>query len=81
MYMHCVLTCSNCCTHDDVLIFLNCNNYRNSANATPDVTPQAASKYYCDVCEKPFNGPKPFKAHMASRSHREEVELRSEQDQ
>lgn len=29
---------------------------------------------YCDVCKKQLNGPIPFKAHMASKTHREEVE-------
>ena len=34
------------------------------------------NKWYCDVCEKDFNGPKPYKAHMASKAHREELEYR-----
>ena len=31
--------------------------------------------YYCEVCEKQLNGPKPFQAHMASKAHKEEVAL------
>lgn len=39
---------------------------------------QGPSSYYCEVCEKSFNGPKPYSAHMASRAHREEVEVQAE---
>ncbi|ELU11287.1 hypothetical protein CAPTEDRAFT_226089 [Capitella teleta] len=31
-------------------------------------------EYFCDVCEKQLNGPQPYRAHMASKSHREAVE-------
>ncbi len=34
--------------------------------------------WYCDVCEKQLNGPKPYGAHMASKAHKEEVELAKE---
>ena len=38
----------------------------------------AKPQYYCDVCEKSFNGPQPYGAHMTSKAHREELELRRE---
>ncbi|XP_071501875.1 uncharacterized protein [Diadema antillarum] len=35
-------------------------------------------KYYCKWCDKQLNGPQPYGAHMASKAHREEVELAKE---
>ncbi|XP_019646564.1 PREDICTED: high osmolarity signaling protein SHO1-like isoform X2 [Branchiostoma belcheri] len=35
-------------------------------------------QYYCKVCEKQLNGPKPYGAHMASKAHKENVELEQE---
>ncbi|XP_072034371.1 uncharacterized protein [Amphiura filiformis] len=34
--------------------------------------------YYCNVCEKQLNGPKPYGAHMVSKAHKEEVEFARE---
>lgn len=34
------------------------------------------SQYYCEVCDKHLNGPQPYKAHMASKAHKEELALR-----
>ena len=34
--------------------------------------------WYCRTCEKQLNGPKPYGAHMASKMHREEVEIAKE---
>jgi hypothetical protein len=39
------------------------------------------TSYYCDVCEKSFNGPKPYKAHMLSKAHKEELQLRQEEEE
>lgn len=39
---------------------------------------KSGSEYYCDICDKGFNGPKPYRAHMMSRAHKEEVEIRNE---
>ncbi|CAD5116461.1 DgyrCDS5346 [Dimorphilus gyrociliatus] len=45
------------------------------------LTELAANKgpetYYCEICDKQLNGPRPFTAHLASRGHKEEVELRA----
>ncbi|XP_078613308.1 uncharacterized protein LOC144882997 [Branchiostoma floridae x Branchiostoma japonicum] len=35
-------------------------------------------QYYCKICEKQLNGPKPYAAHMASKLHKENVELERE---
>lgn len=35
---------------------------------------EAAKEYYCEICDKNLNGPQPYKAHMSSKAHREEVE-------
>ena len=35
------------------------------------------SNYYCEVCDKQLNGPKPYQAHMVSKAHKEEVALRN----
>ncbi|XP_070538856.1 uncharacterized protein [Ptychodera flava] len=51
--------------------------YKSAYSKTGDVV-KTSQKYYCDVCEKSFNGPKPYSSHMASRGHREEVELAAE---
>lgn len=31
------------------------------------------SEYFCEVCNKHLNGPKPYQAHLASKAHKEEV--------
>lgn len=36
----------------------------------------AASQWRCDVCDKDFNGPKPYQAHMVSKAHKEELAYR-----
>jgi hypothetical protein len=35
---------------------------------------QQKEKYYCDICNKEFNGPRPLEAHLVSKAHKEEVE-------
>ena len=30
-------------------------------------------QYYCEICDKQLNGPKPYQAHMVSKAHKEEV--------
>lgn len=35
---------------------------------------QSGKENYCDICNKQLNGPIPFKAHLASKAHREELE-------
>ncbi|XP_003384928.1 PREDICTED: uncharacterized protein LOC100635430 [Amphimedon queenslandica] len=47
---------------------------RQPEKPTPDSSATTQKLFYCEVCEKSFNGPKPYKAHMASRGHKEEVE-------
>ena len=32
-------------------------------------------EYFCEVCNKHLNGPKPYQAHMVSKAHKEEVAL------
>ena len=41
-------------------------------------TTQQANKmeYYCEVCDKHLNGPKPYQAHLGSKAHKEELALR-----
>lgn len=34
----------------------------------------AKDDHRCDICEKTFNGPQPYRSHMASRAHKEAVE-------
>ena len=34
--------------------------------------------YYCSVCDKKLNGPKPYAAHMVSKAHKEEVQIARE---
>ena len=41
--------------------------------------PEEVKTYYCEVCEKKFNGPKPYSAHMTSKAHKEELALRDEE--
>ncbi len=31
-------------------------------------------KFKCDLCDKKFNGLRPYQAHMASKNHKENVE-------
>lgn len=46
-----------------------------SAYARDQPSQNETNNYYCDVCEKKFNGPKPYQAHMASKAHKEELAL------
>lgn len=32
-------------------------------------------EHYCDICDKQLNGPIPYKAHIYSKAHKEEVEM------
>ena len=32
-------------------------------------------QFYCEVCDKQLNGPKPYAAHMSSKAHKEELSL------
>ncbi|XP_006817961.1 uncharacterized protein LOC100368185 [Saccoglossus kowalevskii] len=45
-----------------------------SAYADTDKAALPADKYYCKLCDKRLNGPKPYSAHMASKAHKEEEE-------
>ncbi|XP_028403027.1 uncharacterized protein LOC114525796 [Dendronephthya gigantea] len=38
---------------------------------------QPPNQYYCEICDKQLNGPKPFQAHMVSKAHKEEVAAQS----
>ncbi|EDO45784.1 predicted protein [Nematostella vectensis] len=52
--------------------------YVSAYSRTHDSTaPESARKFYCEVCDKTLNGPKPYQAHMVSRAHRDEVEAAS----
>ena len=35
---------------------------------------KTTDQWYCDLCEKKFNGPQPLRSHMASRYHKDMVE-------
>ncbi|XP_013388364.1 epidermal growth factor receptor kinase substrate 8-like protein 3 [Lingula anatina] len=48
------------------------------AKSSPDSASQGSDQYYCKVCDKQLNGPKPYSAHMNSRDHRENVEYYGE---
>lgn len=36
---------------------------------------QGENRFECEICNKFFNGPQPFKMHMNSKAHKEEVEM------
>ena len=36
--------------------------------------PTETERYYCEVCAKDFNGPRPYEMHLNSKNHKEEVE-------
>ena len=44
-------------------------------NTTKD---NASENFFCDVCSKKLNGPIPYKMHLNSKAHKEEVALREE---
>ena len=44
-------------------------------NFNPFLPAPGGKQYYCEVCEKQLNGPKPYQAHMNSKAHKEEVAL------
>ena len=49
-----------------------------SAYASNGEVKTGTKEYYCDVCAKQLNGPKPYGAHMMSKAHKEELELQAE---
>lgn len=44
-------------------------------NTTKD---NASENFFCDVCSKKLNGPIPYKMHLNSKAHKEEVALKDE---
>lgn len=48
-----------------------------SVGETPQNSAMAKKEYYCDICDKNLNGPTPYKMHMSSKAHREEVEYQN----
>ena len=44
-------------------------------NTTKDNT---SENFFCDVCSKKLNGPIPYKMHLNSKAHKEEVALKEE---
>jgi len=38
----------------------------------------SSENFYCDVCDKKLNGPIPYKMHLNSKAHKEEVALKEE---
>ena len=49
--------------------------YQSAYESAPSTNAAEASKeFFCKVCDKNLNGPIPFKMHMSSKAHREEVE-------
>ena len=45
--------------------------YQSSYNRGGGSEESSTKQYYCDICEKQLNGPKPYGAHMCSKAHRE----------
>ena len=45
-------------------------------HAVAAIKRQSSEDYNCDLCGKRFNGPIPFRMHLASKAHREEEEDR-----
>lgn len=43
----------------------------------PSNPSEASRQYYCEICDKSLNGPQPYKMHMSSKMHREEVEYQN----
>ena len=41
-------------------------------------TNSSSENFYCDVCDKKLNGPIPYKMHLNSKAHKEEVALKEE---
>ena len=52
----------------------------NQAKSGVKARSASGKENYCDVCKREFNGPIPFKAHLASKAHREEVEAQEAYD-
>jgi len=49
--------------------YLSAYSEKKASNAA-----EAAKLYFCEICDKNLNGPQPYKMHMSSKAHREEVE-------
>ncbi|XP_033638002.1 uncharacterized protein LOC117298780 isoform X2 [Asterias rubens] len=52
-----------------------------SAYNKPTDKSTAEKQYYCAICQKQLNGPKPYGAHMTSKAHKEEVEIAKDYEQ
>lgn len=49
--------------------------YGNNANKS-----STSENFYCEVCDKKFNGPIPYEVHLKSKAHKEEMAIREEFD-
>ncbi|KAJ7354810.1 hypothetical protein OS493_029816 [Desmophyllum pertusum] len=38
----------------------------------------SSENYYCDICDKKLNGPIPYRVHLDSKAHKEEVSVKEE---
>ena len=47
--------------------------YGNNTNKS-----QTSENFYCEVCDRKFNGPIPYDVHLNSKAHKEEVAIREE---
>ena len=48
--------------------------YEKTGGQTAANARMAAKEFYCEICDKNLNGPQPYKMHMSSKAHREEME-------
>ena len=54
--------------------------YQSAYDSAPSGgAPEASKEFFCKVCDKNLNGPIPFKMHMSSKAHREELEYQQSQ--
>lgn len=71
---------TGCCKHNLLLVVVAAYKPYKSAyvkdpapGTVPAAAAAAASRWYCEVCAKSFNGPQPYNAHMLSRAHKDEL--------
>ena len=50
------------------------SSYGSDSQPAARNTAEANKEFYCELCDKNLNGPTPYKMHMNSKAHREEVE-------
>ena len=55
------------------LVIITCKSFFFLAYGNNTSKSLTSENFYCEVCNRKFNGPIPYDAHLNSKAHKEEV--------